>query len=148
MSKEKENKVIVTRWFAEYWKKGNVAVVDELGADDLVFYYPMHGELRGREPVKQMLTEFREAFPDLSFDVVGDLIAEGDYVVGRWEGGGTHTGPAFSDLPVGSLPPATGKKIHFAGTTVYRVENGKIAEELGQEQALTALQQLGLVPAA
>jgi hypothetical protein len=22
-----------------------------------------------------------------------DLIAEGDYVVGRWEGGGTHTGP-------------------------------------------------------
>jgi hypothetical protein len=69
-------------------------------------------------------------------------------VVGRWEGGGTHTGPACSDLPGGSLPPATGKKIPFAGTTVYRVVNGKSAEELGQEHALTALQQLGLVPAA
>jgi hypothetical protein len=32
-----------------------------------------------------------------------DLIAEGAYVVGRWEGGGTHTGPAFSDFLVGSL---------------------------------------------
>ena len=28
-----------------------------------------------------------------------DLLAEGDYVVGQWEGGGTHTGDAFSDLP-------------------------------------------------
>lgn len=82
----------------------------------------------------------------LSFDVVGELIAEGDAVVGRWEGGGTHTGPAFSDLPLGSLPAATGKKIQFSGTTVYRVKNGKIAEEIGEEDALTALQQLELVP--
>lgn len=140
-----ENKEVVTRWFTEYWGKGNPEIVDELGADDIVVSYPLHGELHGREPVKKMLIDFVEAFPDLSFDVVGDLVAEGDYVVGRWEGGGTHTGPAFSDLPVGSLPPETGKKIHFSGTTVYRVENGKIAEELGQEQALTVLQQLDLV---
>lgn len=143
---EEENKAIVTRWFTEYWAKGNPQIVDELGAEDLVFYYPMHGELHGREPVKKMIVDFVEAFPDISFDVIGDLIAEGDYVVGRWEGGGTHTGPAFSDLPVGSLPPATGRQIHFSGTSVYRIENGKVAEERGQEQALTALQQLGLVP--
>jgi steroid delta-isomerase-like uncharacterized protein len=143
-----ENKAIVIRWFTEYWAKGNPEIVDELGAEDLVFSYPMHGELHGREPVKQMLTDLVEAFPDLGFDVVGELIAEGDYVVGRWEGGGTHTGPAFSDLPVGSLPAETGKRIHFSGTTIYRVENGKIKEEIGQEQALTALQQLGLVPTA
>lgn len=140
------NKEIVGRWFTEYWQKGNVAIVDELGAEDLVFSYPMHGELHGREPVKKMLIEFREAFPDLSFKVIGDIIAEGDYVVGRWEGGGTHTGPAFSDLPVGSLSAATGKKIHFSGTSVFRIRNGKVAEEIGKEQALTALQQLGVVP--
>ncbi len=141
----KENKAIVVRWFTEYWKNGNVAIVDELGTDDLVFSYPLHGNLRGREAVKKMLVELRGAFPDLSFDVVGDLIAEGDYVVGRWEGGGTHTGPAYHDLPFGSLPAASGKKIYFSGTSVYRVRNGKVAEELGQEQALTVMQQLGLV---
>jgi hypothetical protein len=32
----KENKAIVTRWFEEYGKKGKGAVVDDLGADDLV----------------------------------------------------------------------------------------------------------------
>ena len=39
-----------------------MAVVDELGVNDLVFYYPMHGELHGREPGKKMLTEFRKHF--------------------------------------------------------------------------------------
>jgi hypothetical protein len=45
---------------------------------------------------------FREAFPDLSFAGAADLIAEGDYVVGRWVGGGTHTGAAFSDFLQGA----------------------------------------------
>ncbi len=59
---------------------------------------------------------------------VADLIAEGDYVVGRWEGGGTHTGPAFSDFLIGSLPAATGRKMRFTGTTVLQLNGGKIAE--------------------
>jgi predicted ester cyclase len=147
MSKEKENKAIVTRWFEQFWgKAGNLGIVDELGTPDVLVHYPMHGPRRGREAVKTMMTEFREAFPDLNFWAVGDLIAEGDYVVGRWDGGGRHTGGAFSDLPVGSLPAATGKKIRFTGTTIFRIVDGKIAEEIGEEGALTALQQLGLIP--
>ena len=88
---------------------------------------------------------FRAAFPDLSFAGAADLIAEGDYVVGRWVGGGTHTGPAFSDFLAGSLPAATGRKMHFTGTTVLRVVNGKIAEEVGLDDGVTALTQLGLI---
>ena len=91
---------------------------------------------------------FREAFPDLNFSGAADLIAEGDYVVGRWEGGGTHTGSAFADFLVGSLPAASGRKMRFTGTTVLRVENGKIAEEVGLDDGVTALQQLGILKAA
>jgi predicted ester cyclase len=148
-SKTEENKAIVARWFTGYW--GNpvdLSVVDELGAPDVLVHYPMHGPRRGREEAKKMMRDLREAFPDLNFWAVGDLIAEGDYVVGRWDGGGTHTGPAFSDLPIGSLPAASGRNIRFTGTTVFRVVDGKIVEEIGQEGALTALQQLQLVPAA
>ena len=93
------------------------------------------------------MNEFREAFPDLNFWGVGDLIAEGDYVVGRWEGGGTHTGPAFGDFRLGSLPASSGREMRFGGTTVLRIENGRVAEELGQEDAITAMQQLGLISA-
>jgi predicted ester cyclase len=147
MSKEQENKAIVTRWFANFWgDPADVPIVDELGTPDVLVHYPMHGPRKGRENVKKMMIEFREAFPDLNFWAVGDLIAEGDYVVGRWDGGGTHTGPAFSDLPVGSLPAKSGKKIRFTGATVFRIKDGKVAEEIGEEGAPTALQQLGLVP--
>ena len=59
-----------------------------------------------------------------------DLIAEGDYVVGRWKGGGTHTGPAFSDFLVGSLPAATGWKAGVncpAGTLDFWAQSAVIA---------------------
>jgi predicted ester cyclase len=87
------------------------------------------------------------ASPDLNFRGVGDLIADGDYVVGRWDGGGTRTGPAFAGLPMGALPANSGRRMLVTGTTVFRIKDGKIVEEIGEEGALTALQQLGLCPA-
>lgn len=148
MSKETDNKAIVTRWFTEFWGRTcNLKVVDELAASDMLLQYSLHAPRRGRADIKAFMVGFREAFPDLNFWGTADLIAEGDYVVGRWEGGGTHSGPAFSDFLVGSLPPATGRKMHFTGTTVLRVQNGKITEEVGLDDGLTALQQLGLIRA-
>ena len=37
--------------------------------------------------------------------------------------------------------------MHFTETTVLRVENGKIAEEIGLDDGATALQQLGILKA-
>jgi hypothetical protein len=61
------------------------------------------------------------------------------------EGGGTHTGPAFSDFLSGSLPAATGRKMRFTGATVLKIVDGKIVEEVGLDDGVTALTQLGLV---
>lgn len=149
MSKEQENKAIVGRWFKDFWgKPWNPAIVDELAAPDILLQYSLHEPRRGRDDVKQFMVDFRTAFPDLHFEGAADLIAEDDYVVGRWKGGGTHTGPAFSDFLIGSLPAATGRKMYFTGTTVLRVRDGKIAEEIGLDDGVTALQQLGLLKAA
>ena len=88
-----ENKAIVGRWFTEFWgKEFNPAVIDELAAPDIRFEYSLHEPLRGRDAVRAFAGKFRAAFPDLNFWGTADLIAEGDYVVGQWEGGGTHTG--------------------------------------------------------
>jgi predicted ester cyclase len=149
MSKEQENKAIVGRWFKEFWgNPWNPNIVDELGTPDILLQYSLHAPRRGREDVKTFMTEFRRAFPDLNFWGAADLIAEGDYVVGRWEGGGTHTGPAFSDFLIGSLPAASGRTMRFTGTTVLRVKDGKIAEEIGLDDGATALRQLGILRAA
>src|SRR6202046_124439 len=140
------NKEIVGRWFKEFWgNPWNPEIIDQLATPDILVHYPMHEPKKGREAVTNFMTEFRDAFPDLNFRGVGDLIAEGDYVVGRWQGGGTHTGPAFSDFRMGSIPAASGRKMQFAGPTVLRLAQGRIAEELGQEDALTAMLQIGLI---
>jgi predicted ester cyclase len=149
MTKEQDNKAIVGRWFTDFWGKTcNLSIVDDLAAPNMLLQYSLHAPRRGRADIKSFMTDFRKAFPDLYFWGAADLIAEGDYVVGRWEGGGTHTGPAFSDFLVGSLPAATGLKMRFTGTTVLRLENGKIVEEIGLDDGVTALQQLGLLKAA
>ena len=59
-------KAIVGRWLDEFWNKGKVMTVDELAASAVLMYYPLTGELRGRESLKQMIRQFRTAFPDVS----------------------------------------------------------------------------------
>jgi predicted ester cyclase len=144
-----ENKAIVGRWFTEFWgKEFNPDVIDELAAPDIRFEYSLHEPLRGRDAVRAFAQKFRTAFPDLNFWGTADLIAEGDYVVGQWEGGGTQTGGAFDDMPYGPLPAGTGKTMRFTGTTVLKVENGLITQEIGLDDGVTALSQLGLIARA
>jgi predicted ester cyclase len=148
-NKQQDNKDIVGSWFTHFWGKTcNIQIVDELAAPDMLLQYSLHEPRRGHADIKAFMTDFRNAFPDLNFWGTADLIAEGDYVVGRWEGGGTHTGPAFSDFLVGALPAATGRAMRFTGTTVLRLQNGKIVEEIGLDDGVTALTQLGLLKAA
>jgi predicted ester cyclase len=149
MSREQENKALVARWFEGFWgNPWNPQIINELAAPDMLLQYSLHAPRRGRPDVRNFMLDFRAAFPDLKFWGAADLTAEGNYVVGRWEGGGTHTGPAFSDFLVGSLPAASGRKMHFTGTTVLRVENRMIAEEVGLDDGVTALTQLGILKAA
>ena len=141
-----ENKMIVERWFTEFWGNPcNINIVDELAAPDMLLQYSLHEPRRGRADIKAFMTDFRRAFPDLAFGGAADLIAEGDYVVGQWQGGGTHSGPAFGDFLAGSLPANTGRKMRFTGTTVLKIENGLIVSEIGLDDGVTALTQLGLL---
>ena len=149
MSLQDDNKAIVGRWFTDFWVKTcNLRVVDENAAPDMLLKYSLHEPRKGRADIKAFMTDFRAAFPDLNFWGTADLIAEGDYVVGQWEGGGSHTGPAFNDFLIGGLPAATGRKMNFTGTTVLKVINGKIVEEIGLDDGVTALTQLGLIKKA
>jgi predicted ester cyclase len=129
----------------------------------MLLRYSLHEPRRGHADIKAFMTDFRAAFPDLNFWGTADLIAEGDFVVCQWEGvraggrgatgrdgracgtGGTHTGPAFSDFLVGSLPANSGRKMHFTGTTVLRLKDNKIVQEIGLDDGVTALTQLGLL---
>ncbi|MBZ9756214.1 ester cyclase [Mesorhizobium sp. ESP6-5] len=149
MTKQEDNKAVVVRWFTDFWGETcDLSVVDAVAAPDMLLKYSLHEPRRGRDDIKAFMADFRAAFPDLNFWATANLIAEGDYVVGQWEGGGTHTGPAFGDFLIGSLPAATGRTMRFTGTTVLKVIDGRIVEEIGLDDGVTALTQLGLIKPA
>ena len=54
----------------------------------------------------------------------------------------------FRSFLIGGLPAATGRKMRFTGTTVLKVIDGRIVEEIGLDDGVTALTQLGLLKAA
>ena len=105
MSKEDDNKAVVGRWFEKFWGKDcDLSIVDEIADPNMLLKYSLHEPRRGHADIKAFMTDFRKAFPDLNFWGTANLIAEGDYVVGQWDGGGTHTGPG--ENPQGE--PASG----------------------------------------
>jgi steroid delta-isomerase-like uncharacterized protein len=135
-----ENKAIARR-FAQVWNRGGTEVIDELAAPDLVVSYPLFpAEIHGPAAFKELLAGVYKAFPDLGLRV-DDIIAEGDKVAARWTTWGTHQG----DMP--GLP-ATGKRAEWTGITIYRIADGKVVEERGEEDGLRMLRQLGAIPQA
>ena len=64
---------------------------------------------------------------------------EGDRVVERWTGRGTHQG-AFQGIP------PTGKQVSVPGVVFYQIRDGKITEFRGQFNMMSLMQQLGVIP--
>ncbi len=128
------NKTIIRRRVEEIWNQGDLAIADELIADD----YLSNGQTIGREGYKQFVAGVRAAFPDLRF-TLDDLVAEGDRVAVRYTARGTHSG-AFMGIP------PTGKQVTFTGIDLFRIAHGRMAEEWLMFDQLGLLRQLGAVP--
>jgi predicted ester cyclase len=141
------NKDLATQYFDAVWSEHyDPAKIRELAAPELVFRYPMHGEFHGADAVIEILDSFRESLPDLKFWATDDLLEDGDYVVARWEGGGTHTGKALTELPHGGpIPAGSGRKVFFKGMSLLKFRDGKVIEDVGEEGAIDAHLQLGAV---
>ena len=86
------NKAVLRREVEElYNHAGDLDVVEELFSPDYVSHEPTSGEVWGIEGARQFAATFRKAFPDLE-NTIEDMVAEGDKVVMRFSGSGTHEG--------------------------------------------------------
>ena len=134
------NKTVSRRFFEEVFSRGRLNLLDEIIAKDHVNGGPgsLPGLPNGPEGTKQLLTVYRNAFPDVDF-TINEQIAEGDKVVTRWTAKGTHKGELMGT-------PATGKSATVTGIAVDRLVNGKIAESWGIFDQFGMLQQLGVIP--
>jgi steroid delta-isomerase-like uncharacterized protein len=132
------NKEILRRTLDDFWNQRDVSAIDELYATDYLSHDPtgLHGATL--EEFKQSTARLFTAFPDFHL-TIDDEIAEGDKVVKRWTVTGTHRGVFMG------IPP-TENYITITGINFYRIADGDIVETWWSSDALSMLQQLGVIP--
>ena len=116
-----KNKEVVRRWFEEAWQREDVSAAVEDFFDPAYIAHSLHGDpVLGIEAVIRAVVTARSVFPDIRF-LVQDQVAEGDKVVSRLIGRGTHLGELNGTAP-------TGKQIMRPGMVMFRLAEGKIVE--------------------
>ena len=129
-----QNKAIARRSIEELWNGRNVAVIDELFAEN--YQAPNYNSRRAWK--ERVIATFAAGGPPDFHITIEDQIAEGDKVVTRWTFSFTHTVPFLGAAP-------TGKYISWTGISIYRLEGGKIVEDWDNSDALGLQRQLGLI---
>ena len=131
-----ENVDLVRRWFKEVWNEGSSKTIYELMAPNATgIGQELHGGvIRGPAEFEALWKRLHGAFPNIKITIEDAFGAE-NKVVARWSAVMTHTG---DDLGT----PATGKQVRITGTTIVRIENGKIVEGWDNWDQLALMEQL------
>jgi steroid delta-isomerase-like uncharacterized protein len=136
---QQESTAIVRAYGEEVWNQGIIEAVDRYIAGDYVRHDPgLPFEVRGPDGIKQIVAMYRSAFPDIEF-AAADVVAGGDRVAVRWEIRGTHGGELMG------IPP-TSREVELTAIEIFRLADGRIAEQWVAADNLGLLRQLGVFP--
>tara|TARA_R110002096_G_scaffold219736_2_gene408229 strand:+ start:10407 stop:10925 length:519 start_codon:yes stop_codon:yes gene_type:complete len=116
---EKNKKVVLE--YHKVWSGAEIGNLDEILTSDFVCHYLTSEEWTGIEDAKKEITDWRTLFPDWNEEIV-DVVQENDKVVMRYKATATHT-KTYEGID------ATGAKIEIYEVSIYRISNGKIAEQ-------------------
>lgn len=131
-------KAVARRFFEDAFGGGQLDLLDQILSPGYVDHDAPPGLPPGPAGIRIIMSTFRSAFPDLRFDIE-DQVSEGDRVVTRYTFRGTHLGEMMGI-------PATGKTVEMPGISIYRLEDGRMAEAWVQYDMLGMLRQLGVIP--
>lgn len=138
MSSLEQNKTVVRRFYTEVVAGRDLTNLEGLIAVDYVDHNAEPESGRGPTVVRAHLEAIRTTFPDFTLRIE-DMVAQGDRVVTRVSGCGTHRGSWQG------IPP-TGRVIQVRGINIDRIEGGKIVEHWGKADTVGMLCQMGVDP--
>jgi predicted ester cyclase len=118
-----QSRAVVKRFYDQTLIEHDLNVLPEIASPHILIHptaMPCEASFYGIPGVGAWLGEQWNSFPDLT---IADSfsVASGDIVAVRWTARGTSKGPFLM------LPP-TGEAVEYTGVSMYRVEEGKIAE--------------------
>lgn len=124
------------RFDDELFNRNNLAVIDEIIADDFINHDPLPGMPSDKAGVFQTARVFRAAFPDWRFENE-QIIAQGDVVAHRVIWRGTHEGEFLGIAP-------TNAKVEVRSFDFLRFRDGKMVERWSLFDTPTFMRQLGV----
>src|SRR5216684_4817628 len=132
-----DNKEIARRLMDECWSQGKLEAVRELVSNECRYHDPAFPSLTsGAENINRHISTCRSGFPDLKF-TIDDTIAERNEVVIHWTARGTHKAQFLGMSP-------TNRAATVSGTSIFRIEGGKITEQWVDWNLMTLMEQLGV----
>ena len=121
----------------ECWSQGKLESIGELVSDNCRIHDPVFPALTsGADNLKRHIGMCRNGFPDLRFSI-DDTIAERNEVVHHWTARGTHKAEFLGMQP-------TNRNATVSGTSIYRIEGGKIVEQWADWNLMSLMEQLGI----
>jgi steroid delta-isomerase-like uncharacterized protein len=110
-------------------------------SDDIIHISATAGTVTGIEAFLSFITAFKQAFPDLHWEM-REFIEGSDTVVAEGVFIGTNSGTMVG--PRGPIP-ATGRRVELPFCDIWKVRNGRIVENRIYNDQVTFLSQLGLI---
>src|SRR5256886_15325579 len=130
-----ENKRIVRAFIETAFNKHQADRAADYLTSDMKWHGGTLGTVVGRENFAGLISAIVSALPDLR-NVEQDIIAERDLVSVRAVVEGTHKGDLLGI-------PASGRHVRWDAVDVYRVADGKIAEEWAADDLLAFVYGVG-----
>ncbi len=130
-----ENKRIVRAFIETAFNQHQADKAADYMTSDIKWHGGTLGTVEGRENFTGLIGAIVSALPDLR-NVEQDIIAERDIVSVRAVVEGTHQGELLGI-------PASGKRVKWDAVDVYRVVDGKIAEEWAADDLLAFVYGVG-----
>lgn len=130
------NETLVARFFEEVCTEGRSDVAEQIIAPSFIAHDPQVPSEQGPTGAVEGTQAFRDG-AEARWEVQ-ELFSAGDRVVARWIGTGTHSGELMGVAP-------TGKSLTVDAISIFRISEGKLAEEWTVWDTLGLLQQIGVV---
>jgi predicted ester cyclase len=131
---------VVHRYLKEVLEDRNLSVIEEIIQPDCVFHRP-ETELKGITAIRAFFDWSRQNWSEIHADVK-DIIVSGDRVVVRLYHWAVGAGSFQSRLGAFDMK---GKKVVWDSIAIFRVKEGKIAEEWVSRDELGILLSIGAV---
>jgi len=134
------NEALARRFFEDFCNGRKLDIADALFTADYVYHDPQVPNVVGPKAMADAIKVYQDGVEGhWQIEEIGP--AGNDKVYARWTGSGKYSGP----MPGVPVPP-NGNAVRVDAISIFRIANGKIAEQWCVWDTLTFLQQVGALP--